>query len=76
MQHVLELSEKIDELDPKEEHADFNMRKYKTAAELQLKLVAKYLPDLRSTELTGDADNPLQFTGIALERVTAKSKDS
>lgn len=76
MQHVLELSNKINELDPSDDTSEFNMRKYKTTAELQLKLVAKYLPDLRSTELTGEGGGDLEITGIALERVTAKSTDS
>ena len=72
VQHVSELVTKINDLDHSKEGADFDMRKHKTAAELQLKLVAKYLPDLRSTELTGDPENPVSFEGINLERVTAK----
>ena len=41
VQHVNELVGKINDLEHDTEGADFDMRKYKTAAELQLKLVAK-----------------------------------
>ena len=46
IQHVLELVKKInDATEPLE------IAKYKAAAEIQLKLINKFLPDLKSTEL-------------------------
>lgn len=33
----------------------------KTAAELRLRLVSKYLPDLKAVEHTGDGGGPVQF---------------
>ena len=46
VQHVLELVKKInDATEPLE------ITKYKAAAEIQLKLINKFLPDLKSTEL-------------------------
>jgi len=59
------------------ESVDFDLKKFKAAADINIKLIAKYLPDLRSTEFTGDPDNPIAFKGVSLERVTAaKSTDS
>jgi len=42
----------------------FKLNQLKTAVDLRLKLVNKYLPDLRSTEFTGDRDNPIAITEI------------
>ncbi len=60
VQQVLEISEKLNDLD---QDLDANkVTRLKTAAELKLKLVNKYLPDLKQTELIGDPDNPLQHS--------------
>ena len=55
VQHVLEISEKIADLDTELESA--NVHRLKTAAELQLKLINKYLPDLKATEHSGQIDS-------------------
>ena len=47
VQHVLELVKKINDAEEPLEIA-----KYKAAAEIQLKLINKFLPDLKSTELS------------------------
>ncbi len=51
VQHVLEISEKLSneevELEP------LQVQRLKHAADLQLKLISKYLPDLKGVELTG-----------------------
>jgi hypothetical protein len=57
LEHVIELVDKIkDENNPV---ADDMMARYKLAIDTKLRLVNKYLPDLKSTEITGDSDNPL-----------------
>ena len=57
--------EGTDELDYKDlQFNQFTLSKLKTAVELRLKLMNKYLPDLRSTEITGDKDNPIAVTEI------------
>lgn len=63
-QQVLEISEKLQDLD---EELDANkVARLKAAADLKLKLVNKYLPDLKSTEITGDPDSPLHFKASRL----------
>ena len=49
VQHVLENSSKIQDLDNPLEPADVN--RLKVASELQLKLINKYLPDVKQVEL-------------------------
>ena len=34
----------------------------RAAADINCKLINKYLPDLKSTEITGDPDNPLEHS--------------
>lgn len=58
-QQVLEISEKLADLD---DELDANkVARLKASADLKLKLVNKYLPDLKQTELIGDPENPLQI---------------
>lgn len=68
VQHVIDLADKIGdetiELDP-------NMvNRMKVSIDTRLKLINKYLPDLKSTEITGDPEKPLNVTmGWILEGV-------
>jgi len=64
-QHVVELSKKIEEAD-----TSLEVQKYKASADIQLKLMGKYLPDLKATEHTGEGGDPL--TGFVIELVDAK----
>lgn len=64
VQHVIDLADKIGdetiELDP-------NMvNRMKVSIDTRLKLINKYLPDLKSTEITGDPDSPLHFKASRL----------
>ena len=56
-QQVLEISEKIANLaiDMPPDHVN----RLKIAMDAKMKLVAKYLPDLKQTELVGDIDQPI-----------------
>lgn len=58
LQYAVENIQKIEQLEPSD---SFNqlLTKYKTAAELRLRMVNKYLPDLKNTEITGEAGGSL-----------------
>lgn len=51
VQHVIDISEKLSELD--EELNALEIQRLKAAADIKCKLISKYLPDLKATELTG-----------------------
>lgn len=55
VQHVVEIAEKLG--DSNIETKD--VQRLKTKAEIHLKLINKYLPDLKSVELSNDPDNPV-----------------
>ena len=51
LQHVLETLEKIDELDPTDDSFKNSLDKYKVSNEQRIKLMSKYIPDLKSQEI-------------------------
>ena len=51
IQHVLVLVDKIDTLNFRDESAEFDLKKYRAMAELQFRLINKFLPDLKQVEL-------------------------
>ena len=51
IEKVIDISEKL--MEPDVEYDALDIQRMRTAAELNLKLAAKVLPDLKSTELTG-----------------------
>ena len=53
LQHVIDLCCKLAELDTILEPSDIN--RLKIVIDTKLALIKKYLPDLKSTEITGDA---------------------
>ena len=60
-EYVSESIKKIEELSASGDASEFEIKKWKAAAELRLKLVNKYLPDLKQQDITlgGDPDKPL-----------------
>lgn len=56
LQHVVELLEKIKDEDDIDND---KLSRYKVVIDTKLKLLNKYLPDLKSTEITGDPENPV-----------------
>jgi hypothetical protein len=74
VQQVLEISDKIGDLsqDIEKEKID----RLKIAADLKMKLVAKYLPDLKQTELIGDPDKPVEHKHSMQWNLLGVSKDA
>ena len=63
IEKVIDISEKL--MAPDAEYDALDVQRMRTAAELNLKLAAKVLPDLKSTELTGPEGGDLV---IAVQR--------
>lgn len=70
LQHLVDNILKIEELgltvedglDPKKSQQQaFMLNKLKVANEQRIKLLSKYLPDLKAMELTGEGGGPMQF---------------
>ena len=65
VQHVTDILDEIRDLDVE---LDSNqVQRYKVVLDTKLKLITKYLPDLKSVEHSGDEDNPLQVQVAAYE---------
>ena len=58
VQKVIEINEKMADLG--EDLPPEHVARLKIAMDVNMKLVAKYLPDLKQTELIGDPDQPLE----------------
>ena len=56
-QHLLDTLRKIDDLS--EEYDSLEIQRLKAAADIRLKLMSKYLPDLKAQEITGANGNEL-----------------
>ena len=74
VQHVTDILDEIRDLDVE---LDSNqVQRYKVVLDTKLKLITKYLPDLKSVEHSGDEDNPLQVQVAAYElRFTDQPED-
>ena len=57
VQHVVEIAEKLQELGG--ELSTTDVQRLKAAADIKLKLISKYIPDLKATELTGEGGEPI-----------------
>ena len=60
VQHVIEIAEKLS--NPAEELTQIEVTRLKAAADIQCKLINKYLPDTKALELSNDPDNPVTFS--------------
>jgi hypothetical protein len=49
--HVANVVKKL--LDPEQEYDSIEVQRMKSAADLSIKMMAKFMPDLKSTEITG-----------------------
>jgi hypothetical protein len=76
LQHVIDLAKKIEEQAEALTLDNTQLQAYKVVIDTKLKLVDKYLPSLKSTELTTIGDEG-QVTGFKIEVVDAStSKDT
>lgn len=64
-QHLVNNIEKIEQLDPDSSTFTNELNKLKVANEQRLKVLSKYLPDLKATELTGAAGEAIQIAEVA-----------
>ena len=63
-QHLVDNIQKIEALDDTSETFVNQLNKLKTANEQRLKVMNKYLPDLKSTEITGESGGAIMITEI------------
>jgi len=59
-QHLVDNVDKIEQLDTSSETFRNQLDKYKVANEQRLKIMNKYLPDVRTVEITGEAGAPIE----------------
>jgi hypothetical protein len=64
VEHVIDLADKIG--DESNELPPEMITRIKISIDTRLRLINKYLPDLKSTEITGDPDSPLHFKASRL----------
>lgn len=63
-QHLVDNIQKIEQLDPESESFSNELNKYRVANEQRLKIMGKYLPDLKATEITGEGGKPMEITEV------------
>ena len=61
----VESIKKLEELDT--EMDSVSVSRIKGAIDSRIKLVSKYLPDLKSIELSGDEENPIQIAAYEIQ---------
>jgi hypothetical protein len=59
IQYLFDLIEKIEGLDPDSSTFTNDLQKYKAALDARIKMAGKYLPDLKSQEVTGEGGDAL-----------------
>ena len=63
LQHVIDICEELNKLTVPMEATEVNRKKI--VIDTKLKLITKYLPDLKSTELTGPDGGPVQLADVS-----------
>ena len=71
LQHILDITDKLS--NPEEEIDNGMVTRYSKVIDTKLKLLNKYLPDLKAVEITGEDGSELLVTVI--ERVIVKAAD-
>ena len=64
VQHIVEMLNEIQDLQRDLDSND--LARYKGAIDTKLKLIGKYLPDLKSVEHTGDEDAPIAIAAYEI----------
>lgn len=67
VQHLLDLIEKVEDLDPNDPNFDKDLAKYDKAISQRQKLLGKYMPDLKASEIKLDAQ--IQATEVDLSGI-------
>ena len=75
VQHVIDNINKIEGLDEDSSTFTNSITKLKVANEQRLKLISKYLPDLKATELTGDGGETLEMDHLVEIVIVDPSED-
>ena len=76
-QHLVDNLEKIERLEPDSETFQNELKKYQVANEQRLKIMNKYIPDLKLQEVTGEAGGPIEIDqSICVEFVNFEDTDS
>jgi len=64
VQHVVDILDEIKDL--KRDLDSNDLARYKVVLDTKLKLISKYLPDLKSVEHTGDEDAPIAIAAYEI----------
>lgn len=75
-QHLVNNIDKIEALDPAAETFANELAKLKVANEQRLKVMNKYIPDLKNQEITGEGGEPIVVKEWSLVGIRAKTDDS
>ena len=73
VQHILDNITKLEDLAVEMDANAIN--RIKSANEQRIKVMGKYLPDLKSTEITGEAGEALRITTVELVPLSDQSPD-
>jgi len=73
VQHVIENIEKFEDL--ANELDNNSIQRLKAANEHRLKLINKYLPDLKATELTGSVETDVRVSAIQIQVINSVNAD-
>jgi len=60
-QHLVDNLVKIEALDPESKTFTNELNKLKIANDQRIKIITKYLPDLKAVELTGEGGDPIEM---------------
>jgi len=74
VQHVIDISNKLANLEG-EDLDSLAIQRLKAAADIKKGLIAKYLPDLKSTELTGEGGGPVELEAPNINFIPVGNKD-
>jgi ATP-dependent exoDNAse (exonuclease V) alpha subunit len=62
VQYLFDIIEKIEKLDPNSETFQQDLAKYSKVVDVRHKMLGKYLPELKATEITGEGGGELSIT--------------
>ena len=60
--NIFDIIEKIEKLDPESETFQQDLAKYYKVVDVRHKMLGKYLPELKATEITGEGGGELSIT--------------